>query len=152
MTVEPESGEPVFRLVYRSRLRLLTRDSRAVLGAIYGKARAKNTELGISGALLVWNESIVQVLEGEEATVRALFATIHDDPRHDSVVVISEGTVAGRVFGRWAMAAVADEGVPDISLLLTRGKARAGPASRPLTTPQQDDLLDELREVLLRSS
>ena len=150
MTVEPGSHEPVFRLVYRSRLRLPTRDSRAVLGAIYGRARAKNAELGVSGALLVWNESVVQVLEGEEATVRALFATIHDDPRHDSVAVISEGPVAGRVFGRWAMAAVADEGVPDIALLLSPGKG--GTASRPPTTPEQDDLLDELREVLLRSS
>ena len=143
--MESDEEQTVFRLVYRSRLRVPPRSSRAELGAIHATARTNNTRLGVSGALLVWNESIVQVLEGEEATVRDLYATIHDDPRHDDVRVISEKHVAGRVFGRWAMAAVADEGTPDLALLLTTGGIDEA-LQHP--TPEEEALLSELRGVL----
>lgn len=148
MTAEPESQGPVFRLVYRSRLRAPADRRRAELGEIFSKARSKNTGLGVSGALLVWNDSVVQVLEGDEDTIRGLYATIHDDPRHDRLQVITEETVPARVFGRWSMAAVADEGDHDIPLLMNRDKGGASPAARRPTTPEQDDLLGRLREVL----
>ena len=45
----------------------------------------------------------MQALEGEEATVRALFATIRADPRHDHVHLLVTLSVAKRQFPQWSM-------------------------------------------------
>ena len=67
---------PVFRLVYRSHLRIPDHQVKAELGAIFSKARSNNKRQGITGALLVWNDHVVQTLEGDETAVRALSVTI----------------------------------------------------------------------------
>lgn len=49
--------------------------------------------------------------------MRALFEHIATDPRHDEVAVLDARTVGGRVFSRWAMAEVAEQGHSDIALI-----------------------------------
>ena len=140
------ASEPVFRLVYRSHLRIPAHQLKAELGAIFSKARSNNKRQGVTGALLVWGTHVVQTLEGEEDVVRALYSTIHRDPRHEQVTVLETVPATERVFGRWSMARVGDEDQPDIPLLMDRDKGGITPAARRATTPEQDTVLDAMRD------
>ena len=103
-------GESTFRLMYRSR-NLVPQDQRKLeLGHLFSEARSNNKKQGITGALLLSEDWFVQVLEGDEDAVRALFSRIERDARHDSVAVLEAGQVPARVFARWAMAKVAEHG------------------------------------------
>jgi hypothetical protein len=143
-TAEP--GASVFRLVYRSST-TMERDNRpAELEEIFELSRRKNTDLGLSGALLVWEDTFVQVLEGDEATVRDLYATIAADPRHESVVLLDADTVDDRVFARWSMAHVSDAEGADLPA--ARGdEAPDAPHAVPrLEDERQKMVLDLMRE------
>ena len=70
-----ESGE-VFRLIYRSRSRILPVSCKAELGTCSSVARSNNKKRSLTGALLVSGDWFAQVLEGEEATVRSLFSLL----------------------------------------------------------------------------
>jgi hypothetical protein len=96
----------------------------------------------ITGALLIYGDWFAQVLEGPEAPVRALYAKIETDPRHEKVSVIQSGP-AGRLFARWAMARVSQDGEPDIRLIAhTDGIA---PAMNRPATPEHEAVLDIMR-------
>jgi hypothetical protein len=137
--------EQVFRLMYRSR-DLIPADGRKVeLGRLFTEARSNNKKQGITGALLLSEDRFVQVLEGDEGAVRALFTHIERDARHDSVSVLESGTVPQRLFARWAMAKVAEDGEPDIPLIAhVEGIA---PAAGRGTTPEQEQVLDVMRRA-----
>ncbi|MBA6224181.1 MULTISPECIES: BLUF domain-containing protein [unclassified Colwellia] len=66
--------------------------------------RLKNQALDITGMLLYHDREIMQILEGEEDKVKALFQTILMDNRHRSIEVIYEGNIKDRAFGEWSMA------------------------------------------------
>ena len=112
-----EPAAATFRLIYRSRDRIATTDRKVELGRLFSAARSNNKSQHITGALLLSEEWFVQTLEGEETAVRELFAHIRTDPRHDTVSVLEETQVGGRVFARWAMARVSEDGEPDIPLI-----------------------------------
>jgi hypothetical protein len=146
----PENGSqdgPVFRLVYRSRMRIPPERRKADLGTIFSAARSNNKKQGVTGALIVWEEQFVQALEGDESVVRELYATISHDPRHERLAVVSEEQVDQRVFGRWSMARVTEDGEPDIPLLMNRDKGGISPAAPRPTTPDQDALLEQMRSI-----
>jgi hypothetical protein len=141
-----ETDPSVFRLVYRSST-TMERDNRpAEIEEIFELSRRKNADLGLSGALLVWEDTFVQVLEGDEATVRDLYATIAADPRHEDVVLLDADTVDDRVFARWSMAHVSDAEGAD----LPAARGDEAPDS-PHAVPRLDDerqkvVLDLMRE------
>jgi len=139
--------ETTFRLVYRSHMRIAPDERKAELGAIFSAARSNNKRLGVTGALLVWEDFFVQALEGDETVVRDLYDRIHRDARHERVAIISEDPAATRVFGRWSMARVGDDDEPDIPLLMNRDKGGISPAAGRPTTPEQDVVLAEMREA-----
>jgi hypothetical protein len=68
------------------------------------RARANNARDGITGLLLYGNGYFVQVLEGEERPVSALYARILSDTRHHRVFELYREPVTTRDFGTWAMA------------------------------------------------
>ncbi len=139
-------GESVFRLVYRSRTTMERENRPAEIEEIFEASRRKNGDLGLSGALLVWQDTFVQVLEGEEATVRDVYATIADDPRHEDVVTLDAAVVSARVFGRWSMAHVSDEEGADLPAA-RGGEAPEAPHATPrLEDRRQEMLLDLMRE------
>ena len=113
----------MFRLVYRSHSAIPAAERTAGLGEIFATARRNNRKLDVTGALMISDGAFVQVLEGDETTVRALYARIGGDDRHQDVTLLREEQVDGRTFGRWAMAKVSEGGGPDIRLL---SNARAG--------------------------
>jgi hypothetical protein len=138
--------ESVYRLIYRSRSRLPAETRREDLGELFSQARSNNKRSGLTGALLLTDQCFVQALEGDEATVQRLFRRIAADDRHEAVSVIESGDVPRRVFSRWSMARVSADGDPDIPLLASDRHGVAAAASRP-TTPEQDQLLDRMREA-----
>lgn len=103
----PTTAGTVFRLMYRSRDRVPPEDRRDELADLFARSRSNNQRRDITGALLVSGQWFVQVLEGDEARVRSLFALITTDVRHDDVELLSEGPVDDRIFARWSMARVA---------------------------------------------
>jgi hypothetical protein len=141
---DPGSGE-VFRLIYRSRNRIMPERWKTELGDLFSIASAKNKRLNITGALLISGDWFAQTLEGDEDAVRALFATIERDGRHEHISILEDQTVPGRVIAQWAMARVSTDGEPDIPLIArTSGII---PAAGRGTTPEQEAILDIMWEA-----
>ncbi|HWM60016.1 MAG TPA: BLUF domain-containing protein [Pseudonocardia sp.] len=90
----------------------------------------------------------MQALEGDESTVRGLYDHIYKDGRHDRVTVIFAEQVPDRVFSRWAMAKVSDDGETEIPLLMNVTKGGISRAASRPTTPEQDRILDFMRDAV----
>ena len=73
------------------------------LAELLAKARENNRTLGVSGVLLHHKGSFLQVLEGPEPVVDALFHKIGKDPRHTRMMVIKRRSISERAFGEWSM-------------------------------------------------
>jgi len=144
-----DAARGAFRLIYRSRDRLDTENRTAELSHLFTQARSKNERRRITGALLVSGDWFVQVLEGGEVEVRAVFGRIQQDPRNDAVELLSAAMVKERVFGHWSMAKVAADEHPDLPLIAAVGEV--SPATGRGTTADQDGLLAELREAVSRT-
>ena len=91
-----------YHVLYRSHA--TAPSSERALADLLAAARPYNAAQQITGLLLYHDRRFVQVLEGPEAAVRALYARIRQDPRHSHVVTVSEGPGPGRRFGAWGMA------------------------------------------------
>lgn len=79
---------------------LLTDDT---LARILKHSQTKNRAQAITGILLYLNGSIIQVLEGEEERVKALYEVINRDPQHKQVVKLYSGPIERRSFADWSM-------------------------------------------------
>lgn len=73
------------------------------LNTLLDTARAINSKLNITGMLLYEKRSFFQVLEGPANVVKALYAKIDRDKRHDTVVKIIEEPIDERSFSDWTM-------------------------------------------------
>ena len=138
-------AEPLHVLVYRSHSLVPKADTDAELAHILRSARANNAALGITGALMFYENWFAQVLEGPQAAVRALYETIKADPRHNGVELLHEGGAAHRAFERWAMAHVGEHGDPDIPLMAVGD--HVAPAGAWRTNAAQEALLGQLRQA-----
>lgn len=65
--------------------------------------RPKNERLGVTGLLLYSGGNVVQTLEGETASVDAIFDAIRADARHSDVRVVDRRLVDERAFTSWSM-------------------------------------------------
>lgn len=142
--------QPVFQLIYRSQSRIPSDQRRVELGDVFTTARRNNQRLGVTGALMVSDDSFVQTLEGDEPVVRDLYARIAEDARHGQVALLKEEFVGERTFGRWAMAKVSEDGGSDIRLLsnATKGVIVAVPGADPAITAEQEAVLASMRDWL----
>lgn len=91
----------MFQLVYLSSA--TAPFSKEDLAALLEKSRTNNRPQWITGMLLHHDGSFLQVLEGDEAAVRALAARIAKDPRHEKFVVLHEEQITQRMFPDWSM-------------------------------------------------
>lgn len=66
-------------------------------------SRESNTRKNITGMLVYLNDKFMQILEGEEETVKELFDHISADPRHNRVIQVLEGNATERTFKDWSM-------------------------------------------------
>jgi Sensors of blue-light using FAD len=75
----------------------------AMLGGILVQARRNNPRDDITGCLICRQDMYLQLLEGPEAAIDALFSKIKDDDRHLNVMHLTRRTVTARMFPDWAM-------------------------------------------------
>jgi hypothetical protein len=78
--------------------------SRHALVELLTVSRRNNQRDGVSGLLLYRGGNFMQLLEGDEAQVRATHARIERDPRHRGVMTILQQPVSERLFDDWSMA------------------------------------------------
>ena len=92
---------PLYSLIYAStadtRLRLVD------LERILESSVKNNKPRGITGMLLYFGGGFLQVLEGEETEINAMYRKIESDPRHQGIVVIERTPVEMRSFPSWSM-------------------------------------------------
>lgn len=138
-------SEQVFRLVYRSQLCVSEDERKEEVSNILAVARKKNEQHGITGALVVWEDSVVQTLEGEESAIRSLFERIQRDPRHEKVEIVDAAT-GDRAFGRWSMAWVSDDDQPDLPLNLRQQERSAGIQFPQFSSPEEDAAVRAMRD------
>ena len=148
-TEEPKVGAaagPCYRLIYRSRSLLADggKDEAALL-AILKQARSANAALGITGALMLYDDWFAQVLEGPQNAVEALYAKIKLDPRHSGVRLNEAGPVLRQLFGKWAMAVVAEHHEPDMPMVATTGGLAQGAPWK--VSLEQEAILTRLRDL-----
>ena len=91
----------LLRLTYASQL-AAGRDQRDIDAIVEG-SRSANRARGITGVLSFDGSKIIQILEGPEAEVDALFAKIRTDPRHQGVVDLSRTEIDAVHFEDWGM-------------------------------------------------
>lgn len=108
-------------------------------------ARIKNADLGITGALMLYDDWFAQVLEGPQSAVEALYKTISADKRHNGLRLDESGRVAGPLFAKWAMAVVAEHHQPDMPMVATTGGLSQGAPWR--VNAEQEAVLTRLRDL-----
>ena len=74
------------------------------LVALLERSREKNLRLGITGLLVYQGGNFMQVLEGDEQSVRYLYEIIYGDPRHKDIYILFDETIPEREFPNWSMA------------------------------------------------
>jgi hypothetical protein len=75
----------------------------AILSHILMQARRNNARDDITGALICRGDLYLQLIEGPEAEVAALYARIMRDDRHVEVTELLRRPVSDRIFPDWAM-------------------------------------------------
>jgi len=91
-----------YQLIYSSKA-----TSKMMLSHLIGilrKARINNKLSDVTGLLVFVDGTFLQVLEGEESTVKDLMEKISEDPRHRDIKVILGSNVERRTFSNWEMA------------------------------------------------
>ena len=73
------------------------------LRALLETCRKNNAGFGITGMLLYKDGNFMQVLEGDEETVRGLYEGIVADPRHGGEMTLQQGFTEERQFPDWSM-------------------------------------------------
>jgi hypothetical protein len=91
--------------LYVSRSTLRLPGSGQEIDHIVDWSRHRNAELEVTGALVFTETHFAQYLEGPEASIDALAASIRRDPRHMDLRVIFRRPLGGeRQFGTWTLA------------------------------------------------
>ena len=97
----PATGaRTIKQLIYRSRPFGF---DQSVLDGILMAARRNNPKAEITGALICRQDMYIQLLEGPDEAIDALFARISVDDRHDEVQVEVMTEVEERIFPEWDM-------------------------------------------------
>lgn len=142
-----DSG-PCYRLLYRSHSLLPSDDKAdrtAQLAEILRVARTKNAALGVTGALMLYDDWFAQVLEGPKDVVEALFVHIRKDKRHEAVRLDQADAAQKRLFEKWAMAVVAEHHEPDAPMVATKGGLTEGAPWK--VSLEQEAVLTRLRDL-----
>jgi hypothetical protein len=137
----------MYEIIYSSAARRLFELQQ--LGAMLEAARLNNGRLGVSGILLYEAGSFLQVLEGEEAVVTALFSKIAGDTRHSSVRVLRQRTIAARSFSEWTMGFVTLD--PQLMRSFPKRHALSSNGSSTEDAAATIELLDQFRAGRWRS-
>ena len=86
------------------------------LTELLNHSRERNAERGVTGILMYFKHHFLQILEGPEEQVGALFEKISRDERHKEIRVLLRQSAERRDFTEWQMAfrAVSDDEAQEI--------------------------------------
>ena len=86
------------------------------LTELLNHSRERNAERGVTGILMYCKHHFLQILEGPEEQVGALFEKISRDERHKEIRVLLRQSAERRDFTEWQMAfrAVSDDEAQEI--------------------------------------
>jgi hypothetical protein len=126
-----------FHVLYRSRA--TQAPTPADLQVLLEQARTYNAQQQLTGLLLYSDGQFVQLVEGPEAAVRALYARIQADPRHTQVVTLRQGPGPQRWFADCHLA-FGPIDAPDMHHVLKALETRALPPV-PIDDPHLQILL-----------
>ena len=70
---------------------------------IYDISQKNNSEIGVSGCLLIGSNSYLQLLEGPDSAVENLYSKIEMDRRHKKVKKLCERHIEEKLFSSWSM-------------------------------------------------
>ncbi len=70
---------------------------------ILKQARVNNTAKGVTGLLIYYDGSFLQLLEGEQQAVQQTYDIIAKDMRHSRINIIGTQEVEERSFADWSM-------------------------------------------------
>jgi len=88
-------------IVYLSTAVKLMNDDQLI--EILETARQNNSKQDITGVLLYSEGTFLQVLEGEESCIDAIFSAIETDPRHKNIITLIDGPIIQKNFKDWSM-------------------------------------------------
>ena len=74
------------------------------IATILATSLRNNRRGGVTGLLWTDERRFLQVLEGDDVAVQAVFGRLTKDARHRGIVVLQDRTTASREFGAWEMA------------------------------------------------
>jgi hypothetical protein len=77
--------------------------SEAELRELAATSNRANAQQSITGLLLYSRGHFMQLLEGDEPVIRALFCKIELDRRHTDVELLHDAPVESRLFAKWNM-------------------------------------------------
>lgn len=92
----------LIQLVYLSHTHELWDDDQ--LAELLLQAQKKNEVLDITGALVYHDGNFIQLLEGPEENVLAVYEKIKNDHRHDGINTLIQAPIEKREFPNWSMA------------------------------------------------
>lgn len=78
--------------------------SAKALTCLVEQARPANERQHLTGALIYSNKRFIQLLEGEQAALDAVYARISRDPRHQHLYKVAHYPIATRQFANWSLA------------------------------------------------
>jgi Cu/Ag efflux protein CusF len=70
---------------------------------ILHNSRLHNAALNISGVLLYSDGTFIQVLEGKDTVIDALYTRIQADQRHKNIITLIDEPITEKNFGQWLM-------------------------------------------------
>ena len=70
---------------------------------ILHNSRLHNAALNISGVLLYSDGTFIQVLEGKDTVIDALYSRIQADQRHKNIITLIDEPIIEKSFGQWLM-------------------------------------------------
>lgn len=86
------------------------------------KAKSKNRSLGVTGMLLFDKGRFFQTIEGPPASLKTLWHSICEDPRHSDIEILSEHIIPARLFGAWDLLSYHGDEEPDPALRRARAE------------------------------
>lgn len=141
---------PDTRLVYLSRRAAHVTDS-AVVDDIVLPSMAKNRRLDITGCLWFDRDRFLQILEGPEESVDAVYARIEADGRHGQVTALLREPQDRRMFARWAMKpvpALRADVIRDLVEGFGSGPKRSAPAPASSETAPSGGVVHGIHRLL----
>ncbi len=128
--------DPIFHLVYTSyRAEGITDDD--VVDEIVLPAMARNRRLDVTGCIWFNRVHFLQVLEGNESAVRAIFDDIRVDPRHHTIDLLTAEIIPMRNFERFNMRAITSDAPASVQDLIERAVLRKAEPTRVIEGLEQ---------------